>query len=108
MDYEKFMAVAKDLDLSTMETLKLSENAARFEQKKHVSSTNVRRKIFEIKWSFASPQTIGRKTRKNYGAGARWRLAVIQTTRGARLSTVKTEDGELYRRRKDQLRYRFE
>ncbi|KAL3226882.1 hypothetical protein MRX96_024602 [Rhipicephalus microplus] len=32
---------------------------------------------------------------ENYGAGASWRPTVIQTTRVARLSTVKTEDGEL-------------
>ncbi|KAL3227531.1 hypothetical protein MRX96_004228 [Rhipicephalus microplus] len=45
---------------------------------------------------------------RNYGAGASWRPAVIQTTRGARLSTVKTEDGELCERHEYQLRYRFE
>lgn len=45
---------------------------------------------------------------KNYGAGTSWRPAVVQTTRGARLSTVKTEDGELCERHADQLRCRFE
>ncbi|KAL1415802.1 hypothetical protein MTO96_006581 [Rhipicephalus appendiculatus] len=43
---------------------------------------------------------------KNYGAGASWRPAVVQTTRGARLSTVKTEYGELCERHEDQLRHR--
>ncbi|KAL1468694.1 hypothetical protein MTO96_041312 [Rhipicephalus appendiculatus] len=43
---------------------------------------------------------------KNYGAGASWRPAVVLTTRGARLSTVKTEDGELCEREQDKLRHR--
>lgn len=33
---------------------------------------------------------------------------MVQTTRGARLSTVKTEDGELCERHEDQLRHRPE
>ncbi|KAL1449398.1 hypothetical protein MTO96_043982 [Rhipicephalus appendiculatus] len=43
---------------------------------------------------------------KNYGAGASWRPAVVQTTRGALLSTVKTEYGELCERHEDRLRHR--
>ncbi|XP_070386908.1 uncharacterized protein [Dermacentor albipictus] len=43
---------------------------------------------------------------KDYRAGASWRPGVIQNTRGARLSTVKTEDGELCERHEDQLRHR--
>lgn len=43
---------------------------------------------------------------KNYGAGASWRRAVIQNTRGSRMSTVKTDDGELCERHEDQLRHR--
>ncbi|XP_070385037.1 uncharacterized protein [Dermacentor albipictus] len=43
---------------------------------------------------------------KDYRAGASWRPGVIQNTRGARPSTVKTEDGELCERHEDQLRHR--
>ncbi|XP_070389585.1 uncharacterized protein [Dermacentor albipictus] len=42
---------------------------------------------------------------KDYRAGASWRPGVIQNTRGARLSTVKTEDWELCERHEDQLRH---
>lgn len=43
---------------------------------------------------------------KNYATGSSWKLAVVQTSRNACLSTVMTEDGELHARHEDQLKHR--